>query len=282
MSDTPRNDESPEFSDPTAPSDPPAQDSSASESAPAGEETQQVPTSGDTQHLPFSDQGTPPAGEGGQLIGEGAPPLSTPPGATPQDTAAPMATPQNPYGEPPAPAGATPPGAEPPSAPNPYASPYPTQGEVQAGYGQPTYEQPGAGQPTYEQPSTGQPGYGQPGYGQPGYGQPPAYGQPGYGQPPAYGYGAPGGYAAPSQLSGNTIALLIVSGLLTLGCGFGIIALVFGIIAATKKDEPADSAKYTRWGWIALIATFVLAVFGGILAVILVAVFSSSPDSIGY
>ena len=34
--------------------------------------------------------------------------------------------------------------------------------------------------------------------------------------------------------------------------------LVFAIIAATKKDQPADSAKYTRWGWIAFVVGLVL------------------------
>jgi hypothetical protein len=268
MSDTPRNDESPErreISDPTAPSELPPEDSSP---------TEQVPTRGETQQLPTSDAEVPP--------------LETPPGATtPAESpyAAPppgaASTPENPYAVPPPgaasspenpyaapPPAAIPPGSVPP--PNPYGSPYPTQDQVQAGP-QPQYGQ----QPEYAP----QPGYPQPGYGQPGYGQP-GYGQPGYGQPQGYAYGMPpGGYAAPASLSGNTIALLVVSGLLTLSCGLGIVGLVFAIIAASKKDVPVESAKYTRWGWIALVATFALAILGGILFAVIAAIASSSSSS---
>jgi hypothetical protein len=90
-------------------------------------------------------------------------------------------------------------------------------------------------------------------------------------------------YAAPQSLSGNTIALLVVSGLMTLGCLVGVVGLVFGIIAATKKDQPAESAKYTRWGWIAVGVTLALAVVGIVAFVALVATTgtSSSFDS-GY
>ena len=120
---------------------------------------------------------------------------------------------------------------------NPYGQPqYPTQGQVQQGYGAQ--------------------GYGAAGQGAQGYGTGPGYGGPVYGAP---GYGQPT-YAAPQSLSGNTIALLVVSGLTTFGCGFGIVALVFAIIAATKKDQPAESAKYTRWGWIALVVGLVLVI----------------------
>ncbi|MEO5983479.1 MAG: hypothetical protein ABIQ13_14315 [Pedococcus sp.] len=115
-------------------------------------------------------------------------------------------------------------GAEPQ---NPYASPpaYPSQGEV-------------ADQ-----------------HGAPGTPAPPGYGQaPGYGQPP---YGAPAG----GSLGGSTIALLVVAGLLTIGgCGTGIPGLVFAIIAVTKKDQPSEMAKWTKWGWIAIAVTVVLAV----------------------
>ena len=124
---------------------------------------------------------------------------------------------------------------------------------------------------------------GQPG----GYGPPP----PGYGPPPPGGYGqaggygappAPGGYAAPRQMSGNTIALLVVSGLTTLGCGFGIVALVFAIIAATKTDQPAEQAKYTRWGWIAEVAGLAFVVIAIVLVVIFGVAMSSSGSSGGY
>ena len=160
---------------------------------------------------------------------------------------------------PPAPPGAAPAAQSPYAAPaaaapqNPYASPpagqaYPSQGAVAAQHGTPGTPPP-----------------------------PPGYGQAaGYGQPP---YGAPTGYAPNTSLSGNTIALLVVSGLLTfVGCGVGIPALVFAIIALTKKDQPADAAKWTRWGWIALGVTFVVAVVA-IIAFIAVVGFASSGGS---
>ena len=129
--------------------------------------------------------------------------------------------------------------------PNPYArQQYPTQGQVQGGY---------AGAPPYGAP---------------------AYGAPGYGTPT---------YAAPQSLSGSTIALLVVSGLTTLGCGFGIVALIFAIIAAAKKDQPADSAKYTRWGWIAFGVGLLLSVIviGVVIAGLAVSGGTSTYDS-GY
>jgi hypothetical protein len=150
--------------------------------------------------------------------------------------------PPNPYAAPPAP------GAAGGSSQNPYANrPYPTQGQVQAG----------------------QSG---------GYGPPP----PGYG--PAGGYGAapsPSGYPAPRQMSGNTIALLVVSGLTTLGCGFGIVALIFAIIAATKSDQPVEQAKYTRWGWIAEVVGLAFVIIAIVLVVIFGIALSSSSSS-GY
>jgi uncharacterized membrane protein len=80
-------------------------------------------------------------------------------------------------------------------------------------------------------------------------------------------------------MSGSTIALLIVGGLTTLSCGFGILGLIFGIIAAAKKDEPVESAKFTRWGWIAVVAGLVLSIIAVIAFFALVAVGSSGYDS---
>jgi hypothetical protein len=140
-------------------------------------------------------------------------------------------------------------GSVPPPPQNPYApTPYPTQGQVQAGHG------------------AVPPGYAQAG----GYGAPP----PGYG----------GGYAAPRQMSGNTIALLVVSGLTTLGCGFGIVALVLAIIAATKSDQPSEQAKFTKWGWIAEIVGLALVVVVIVLVVVvgMAGVMSSNSSSTGY
>ncbi len=179
--------------------------------------------------------------------------LPTPPGG---DVPPP---PPNPYAAPPAP------GATPPPPENPYAAP-PAPG---AGAG--TAEHPYASQPY---PTQGQVRAGQTG----GYGPPP----PGYGQ--AGGYGAappPGGYPAPRQMSGNTIALLVVSGLTTLGCGFGIVALIFAIIAATKSDQPAEQAKYTRWGWIAEAVGLAFVIIAIVLVVIFGIALSSSSSS-GY
>lgn len=179
----------------------------------------------------------------------------------PAPPASPLAAPGEPQGNPYA---SPQPGAVPPGPPpqNPYGVPPAQAGPLAAGP-QPTGAQAGTPSPY------GAPGYGQPGYGAPGYG-PPAYGAPGY---------APPGYAPPRSLSGNTIALLIVSGLTTLGCGFGIVALIFAILAATHKDEPPASAKFTRWGWIALVAGFVLAV--AVLIIALIA-FGLSANSTNY
>lgn len=151
----------------------------------------------------------------------------------------PPAAPQSPYSAPPAADAPQNPYASPdPAAQNPYAAPpaapsYPTQGEVASQHGAPGTPPP-----------------------------PPGYGQAGYGAPaPAYGQAPYGGGPASGSLSGSTIALLVVSGLLTIGgCGIGIPALVFAIIAVTKKDQPSEMGKWTRWGWIALAVTVVLVV----------------------
>ncbi|WP_406832349.1 hypothetical protein ABEG17_05860 [Pedococcus sp. KACC 23699] len=241
MSDTPRNDGSEDlgdevFRDPTAPSDVPSYGPPSSSGTP--EPTVQLPTGGDTRQVPTDSPVPPPPPAPG-----GEPPVPQNPYASPP----PGASPQNPYASP----------AGDASPQNPYASPptaqqYPSQDEVAAQHGASAAPVP--------------PGYGQ----APAYGQPPAYGQQAYGQP-AYGqqpYGAPVGYATGGSLSGGSIALLVVSGLLTIGgCGLGIPALVFAIIAVTKKDEPSEMAKWTRWGWIALGVTIALVVVGFALVI---------------
>lgn len=171
--------------------------------------------------------------------------------------------------------------SSPAAPPNPYGQPYPTQDELQqrraddqaAGSAYPPPPPP----PGYAAPTgSDQPPYGSAPYGSAPYGSAPAYGAPAYGAP-AYGTPAQG---SPASLSGSTIALLVVSGLLTLGaCGTGIPALVFAIIAVTKKDEAAEAAKWTRWGWIALgvtVAVVVIAVAG------LFALALSTGSSSGY
>ena len=83
-------------------------------------------------------------------------------------------------------------------------------------------------------------------------------------------------------MSGSTIALLVVTDLTTIGCGFGIVGLVFAIIAAAKKDQPVESAKYTRWGWIALVAGLVLAILVIVAFVALAASSGTSSFDSGY
>lgn len=172
---------------------------------------------------------------------------------------------QGPYGQPPNPYG---------QAQNPYAAGapggYPTRPGPPPVPGAPGTM--GAGFPPGPPAQYGQPGYGQPAYG------PPAPGQPGQGY-------APSPYGRPQQGTTNTsaIALLVVSGLSTLvGCFFAIPALILGIMAVVKQGEqPADSAKFTRWGWIAYAVAVAFVVIGGIIA-LLVLFANSSSTSTGY
>ena len=163
-------------------------------------------------------------------------------------------------------------------------APQPTQPQQPAPYGQraPYGQQPQYGQqPGYPQPPYPQP-YGQAQYGQPQYGQPP-YGQPQYGQyPQPAGYGTPqyGGYPQPPATPGSTIALVIVSGLFTLGCLFGIASLILGIIALTKVRTELDECKrLTKIGWIVF---GVLAGVGLVAAVVIIGIFASIDTSNGY
>jgi hypothetical protein len=158
----------------------------------------------------------------------------------------------------------------------------PQQPQQPAPYGQqPGYPQPQHPQPQYPQPY-GQPPYGQPQYGQPQYGQP-QYGQPQYGQyPQPAGYGTPqyGGYPQPPATPGSTIALVIVSGLFTLGCLFGIASLILGIIALTKVRTELDECKrLTKIGWIVF---GVLAGVGLVAAIVIIGIFASFDTSNGY
>ena len=52
-----------------------------------------------------------------------------------------------------------------------------------------------------------------------------------------------------------------------------------GIIAAAKKDQPDESAKYTRWGWIAVVIGLVLSIIAVFAFFALVAVGGSNYDS---
>jgi hypothetical protein len=185
--------------------------------------------------------------------------------------------------EPPAPA--QPAGEEPLQAPNPYEQARNPYAAGAPGYGYPT-SQPGpppapgapgtvgAGFPPGPPPAYGQ----QPTGGQP-YGQVQPYGQQPYGQQGQPGY-APSPYARPRQTNTSAIVLLVVSGLSTLvGCFFAIPALILGIMAVVKQGEsPADSAKFTRWGWIAYAIALAFVVIGGIIAI---AIFASTTST-GY
>lgn len=211
----------------------------------ASSETTPIDTSR-TQSVPsaLSSGEVPPPGPPPGAPAPGAPAYGSPGQGAPAYGTPPANPPQNPFaspaeGAPRSPYTAPPAGAGPQP---PYGAPYPPPPQAAGG--------PGAG-----------PGYGPPGYGAPGYG-----GAPGYPSP----------YAPSRPLSGATIALLVVAGLGTLSGGWGIPALILGIIAAARKDEPSTSASLTRWGWIALVVCFVLAVVAVILLIALAASFSTN------
>lgn len=115
------------------------------------------------------------------------------------------------------------------------------------------------------------------------YQPPPAQTYP-YGQapPPApqpYGYGAPPAYATGTPTTNSSaLTLTILSGVSIMFCGGLLVipALVLGIIGLTKQSsEPAESAKFTRWGWIAFAAGWVLSIF---LIIAFFAVFIASAS----
>lgn len=268
MSETPRDrgessepQESGEFRDPTAPA---YDELAAPGSETPGERTEDVTwsTPGPEQTQALSSEGTqqlpsePPAVPGPPLGAAQTPP---PPGPGP------AGPPQNPYA-------ASPYGSSQPQPPSPYGQTPGQQGPYAAGQtggrhqgapGQAPY--PYGGQPAYGQ----QQGYGQPGYGQQGHGQP---GQ----QPQPYGYGSP--YARPRQTNTSAIVLLIVSGLSTLfGCLLAIPAVILAIMGLVKQDDsPTESARFTRWGWIAYAIAVGLVIVGGIIAI---AIFASTSSS---
>jgi hypothetical protein len=142
---------------------------------------------------------------------------------------------------------------------------------VQAPYGA---QPPAGGQPPYYQQQPPQPQYGAqygPQYGPPGYG---------YGQPPGYGTPPYGGYPQPTPTPGSTIALVVVSGICTLGCLFGIPSLVLGIIALTKVNtDIQETRRLTKIGWIVLAILGALAIIAIVVIIIVaVATADTSPD----
>jgi hypothetical protein len=272
MSDTPGNERERggpgEFSDPTAPSYDSGSGSEGTTPEPSeptttpgasggegaaegarevtwssGDATQAVPA-GETQQLPS----TPPAAPG---------PASQTPGGPSYGQAG---SPQSPYGQ--QPQQPSPYGQTPGQAPSPYSQP-----QQPGPYGQPQGPYVAGQQPARPAPGAGQ-GY--------PYGQQPGYGQQGYGQAQPYGYGQ-SPYAPARRTNGSAIALLIVSGVSTLfGCIFAIPAVILAILALVKQDDsPSDSARLSRWGWIAYGIAVALVVVGGIIAIAVVASTSS-------
>jgi hypothetical protein len=157
-----------------------------------------------------------------------------------------------------------------PQQPAPYGQPQPQYGQ-QPGYPQPQYPQTPYSQTPYGQPQYGQPQYGQPQYGQPQYGQ--------YPQPAGYGTPQYGGYPQPPATPGSTIALVIVSGLFTLGCLFGIASLILGIIALTKVRTELDECKrLTKIGWIVFGVLAGVALVAGIVIIGILASLDTSPS----
>ncbi|MDP9218922.1 MAG: hypothetical protein M3P23_00075 [Actinomycetota bacterium] len=156
-------------------------------------------------------------------------------------------------------------------------SPQPAQPQP-APYGQPQYgQQPGYPQAQYPQAQYPHTPSGQPQYGQAQYG-PPQYGQ--YPQPAGYGTPQYGGYPQPPATPGSTIALVIVSGVFTLGCLFGIASLILGIIALTKVRTELDECKrLTKIGWIVF---GVLAGVALVAAIVIIGILASLDTSHGY
>jgi hypothetical protein len=112
-------------------------------------------------------------------------------------------------------------------------------------------------------------------YGQPGYYAPQPY--QGYQQPPGYATPPYGGYPQPTPTPGSTIALVVVSGILTLTCLFGIPSLVIGIVALTKVNTNIEETRrLTRIGWITL---GVIGSIALVALVVLIAVAISSGNS---
>ena len=228
----------------TAPSEQSEPDASSVHSA-ESDLTQEVQTDS-TRHIPSADG---PPGD------EGAPQHSAAPG--PQTDSAPPPMPYPAPGQANAPGQASAPGqgtdtdqsspAYPPAGqPSPYgASAYPPPPPA-PGVGAPPA--PGVGAP----PAPPAPGaYGA--YGSTSYADPNAtYGAP----PPAYYQ------QAPSQTNNSALVLTILSGVgIFACCGVTIVSLILGILGLTKQaSDPAQSAKLTKWGWIAFAAGLALAV----------------------
>ena len=64
------------------------------------------------------------------------------------------------------------------------------------------------------------------------------------------------------------------------GCILAIPAVILAILALVKQDDsPSDSARLSRWGWIAYGIAVALVVVGGIITI---AVLASTSSVSGY
>lgn len=155
-----------------------------------------------------------------------------------------------------------------PTAPTPQwqqpTTPPPAPGS-EAPYGTPPPPSP---YPTQDQPTQGQP-EGQ--YGASPYGAPASP----YGTPPPNYY-----QSGPAQSNTSALILTILSGIgMFTCCGVTIVGLILGIIALTKQaTDPVQSAKLTKWGWIAFGVGLVLAVLALVLYIVGIMVWA--PDEI--
>lgn len=116
------------------------------------------------------------------------------------------------------------------------------------------------------------PPYGQ-GPTQGSYAPPPSPGQPypSYGQYGAYAPGLASGYAPPPQNT-SALVLTIASGISLVFCAglLTIPSLILGIIALTRNaEDPADSRRKSRLGWILFAVAWVVTV-AAVIAVIAV------------
>lgn len=106
-------------------------------------------------------------------------------------------------------------------------------------------------------------------------GQQSPYGASPYGDPNApYGTPPPGYYTqAPPQSNTSALVLTILSGIgMFACCGVTIVSLILGIVGLTKQaTDPVQSAKLTKWGWIAFAVGLGLAVIGFIVYVFAIA-----------
>ncbi len=163
------------------------------------------------------------------------------------------------FEDPTAPAWASPPPAPPteplPSGP-PVSPPSPYTAPDAGGAPDPwaPVGQPPSGQPPQDSP------YGANSYAQPGYVQHP-YGSTAYGQAPYALPPVPYGTPPPTN---TALPLTIVSAIATVFCCLlSLPSLIIGIVALSKQaTDPYGAAKLTRWGWIILGITAVVAVVG--------------------